>query len=56
MQKNREIFEDYITETAVPEEKPIDCRTCKRFLNYSEGNCPGENDLYFCRRYKDKNE
>ncbi|MDY6367714.1 MAG: hypothetical protein SPL13_04290 [Clostridia bacterium] len=56
MQKNIEIFQDYITETSEPEEKPIDCNTCKRFFDYSEGFCPGESDLYYCRRYKAKDK
>lgn len=56
MQKNIEIFQDYITEMAELEDKPIDCKTCARFLNYKEGACSGEEDLYYCRRFKEKKE
>lgn len=45
MQENRKIFENYITELSESEDKPIDCKTCARFLNHKEWACFGEEDL-----------
>ena len=41
-------------EIVVDKDKPIDCKTCKKFMSLSEDYCSGVSDIYFCRKYVEK--
>lgn len=40
-----------MSDSSQNKDNPIDCKTCKRFMNYYGDYCSGSSDIYYCRRY-----